>query len=99
MERAALRDASWYRRPSTHGKDLRYHVVRDEVHNGEGACGVPVIATEGFAPEIDVTFPAESVPVPWRCMKPGCRGRWPEFDEASSLQNELRGRWESCPSL
>jgi len=75
--RAAIRDASWYRRPSTHGKDLIYHVVRDEVHPEEGACGVPVIGFESFG--IDVTIPAESVPLHNRCQRPGCRARWPEY--------------------
>lgn len=75
--RAALRDASWYRNPSTHGKDLVYHVVRDDVHQGEGACGVAVVATEGFAPVRNVTVPAESVLPEHRCRRPGCKARWP----------------------
>lgn len=77
--RAALRDASWYRRPSTHGKDLVYHVVRGEVHREEGACGTPVIAQEGFAPVRDVTIAAEEVAEHQRCRRPGCRARWPKL--------------------
>lgn len=77
MTRAAIRDASWYRRPSTHGKDLVYHVVRDEVHFEEGACGVPVIAREAFG--TDVTLPAEHIDPQFRCQRPGCRARWPEY--------------------
>ena len=77
--RAATRDASWYRRPSTHGKDLVYHVVRAEVHAGEGACGVPVVAREGFAPKRDVTVAAERVRPEYRCRRPGCRQRWPAY--------------------
>ena len=77
--RAATRDASWYRRPSTHGKDLVYHVVRAEVHASEGACGVPIVATEGFAPKRDVTVAAELVRPEQRCDRPGCRRRWPNY--------------------
>ncbi len=79
--RAATRDASWYRRPSTHGKDLVYHVVRGDVHAGEGACGVPVVATQGFAPSLDATVAAEDVRPEWRCGRPGCRARWPTWAE------------------
>lgn len=75
--RAALRDASLYRRPNVHGKPLIYHVVRDELHKNEGACGITVVATEGFAPERDVTVAAEMVPLRYRCGRPGCKARWP----------------------
>lgn len=56
-----------------------YHVVRDEVHKGEGACGVPVVSTEGFAPQRDVTVSAHSVRPEFRCGRPGCKARWPEW--------------------
>lgn len=80
MTRAATRDASWYRNPSTHGKDLVYHVVRGDIHHGEGACGVPVVATEGFAPALDTTVDAASVRPANRCQRPGCRARWPAYE-------------------
>lgn len=76
--RAAIRDASWYRNPSTHGKDLVYHVVRADIHQGEGACGVAVIATEGRHRQ-DATLPAENIRPEYRCRRPGCKARWPEF--------------------
>ena len=79
--RAALRDASWYRYPSTHGKDLVYHVVREDVHKEEGACGIPVIGFEGYSPRRDVTVAAESVRPEYRCGRPGCRARWPAWTE------------------
>lgn len=79
--RAALRDASWHRRPSSHGKKLVYHVVRDDLNHEEGACGVPVIAVEGYAPGRDVTVPAESVRPEQRCGRPGCKAKWPHSSE------------------
>jgi hypothetical protein len=78
MTRAATRDASWYRRPSTHGKDLVYHVQRSEVHHSEGACGVPIVSTEG-RPARDVTVDAATVLPAHRCQRPGCKSRWPEY--------------------
>ena len=77
--RAATRDASWYRRPSTHGPDLVYHVVREEIHRQEGACGVPVVALEGFSLERDVTVDAATVRPEHRCRRPGCKARWPAW--------------------
>jgi hypothetical protein len=79
--RAAIRDASWYQRPSTHGKDLVYHVVREEVHYEEGACGVSVISLEGFSPRRDVTVDAATVRPEQRCRRPGCKARWPAWIE------------------
>lgn len=76
--RAAVRDASWYRRPSTHGKDLVYHAQRSEVHHSEGACGVPIISREGYPPR-DMTVPADSIAPQYRCQRPGCRARWPAW--------------------
>lgn len=80
--RAATRDASWYRNPSIHGKDLVYHVVRDEVHKNEGACGIPVVATEGYAPVRDVSIPAAAVRPEQRCGRPGCKTRWPAWSDS-----------------
>lgn len=77
VSRAALRDASWYRNPSTSGKALRYHMVAEEIHKGESACGVPVIADECLG-LIDATVDAATVPASQRCGKPGCRVRWPK---------------------
>lgn len=79
MTRASLRDASWYRRPSTHGP-VRYHIVREEVHEGEGACGIPVIC-RAAAGVLDETVDAATVELNLRCMRPGCRGRWPAYKE------------------
>lgn len=75
MTRASLRDASFFRNPSTHGP-VRYHIVRDEVHKGEGACGAPV-QYQGPGDVLDPQRDAEGVPAALRCMKPGCRTRWP----------------------
>lgn len=86
--RAATRDASWYRRPSTHGKDLVSHVVRAEVHNEEGACGVPVVAFEGLHPMLDLTLDAASVLPANRCQRPGCKARWPDYHPAPGATPE-----------
>lgn len=76
--RAATRDASWYRNPSTHGKDLVYHVCR-EACTSESYCGLPVVDSEGYAPKRDVTVAAESVRPEHRCRRPGCKARWPAW--------------------
>jgi hypothetical protein len=91
MTRAATRDASWYGRPSTHGKDLVYHVVRDDIHKGEGACGIPVVATEGF-PEVDVTVDAATVNPADRCQRPGCRARWPDYSPTRTYVSKTPAR-------
>lgn len=75
--RAALRDASWFRNPSTSASN-RYHVVRGELSEGLSGCGAFVIATEGF-PERDVTIAAETVLPSLRCARPGCKARWPVY--------------------
>jgi hypothetical protein len=75
MTRAALRDASWYRNPST-DKPVRYHIVREDVHKGEGACGIAVLhATSRTV--LDETLDAADVPLNLRCQRPGCKQRWP----------------------
>ncbi len=81
--RAALRDASWFRNPSTHGKVV-YHVVVNEPatlsKTGISACGKFLIAAVGFAPLRDVTINAASVRLEQRCGLPGCRVRWPTLE-------------------
>lgn len=76
MTRAALRDASWFNRPST-DKPVRYHIVRDEVHAGESACGLAV-DYQGPHDATDPQVDAASVPKNLRCMRPACRSRWPD---------------------
>lgn len=70
-ERAALRDASRSRRASG---PLLYHVVGD----GGAACsGVPLVTEGTELPVADMTVDAAVVPGYLRCMRRGCRERWP----------------------
>lgn len=62
---AELRDASWYSRPDTRAPK-RYHVMMDD---GRPACGGAMFLVE--------PVPAERVPEPSRCKRPGCISRWP----------------------
>jgi hypothetical protein len=78
--RAATRDASWYRNPSTHGS-IRYHVVAPEIHKSESACGLPLVVSECRG-DLGTTRPASGVPAAMRCGRPGCRARWPAEQEA-----------------
>lgn len=73
--RAALRDASWFRRPNTTSKRLTYHVVDEPVSAQMSACGVPVVAQDERLQ--DTTEAAETIAVRHRCGRPGCRARWP----------------------
>lgn len=74
MVRASLRDASWYRNPSTH-RPVRYHIVKDD-HSGIGACGITVVHL-GPDDLSSGTADALTVPLALRCMRPGCKSRWP----------------------
>jgi hypothetical protein len=71
---AALRDASWHRRP---GKSLQRHIVlNDEWH---AACS-PVKPGRQWPRMLLVDYtavPASEVLEVARCMRPGCRERWP----------------------
>lgn len=77
MPRAALRDASWHRSSSTGSERRVYHVVREDGHQ-ESACGIPVVEVDGSGMQ-NMTIPAEEVAPTMRCMRPGCRPRWPAF--------------------
>jgi hypothetical protein len=80
--RAAIRDASWFRNPSTSGPDLVWHVVAPEVHESESACGIAVTAWEGAKRNrVDATKAAESVKPEHCCRRAGCRARWPDYKE------------------
>jgi hypothetical protein len=57
---AAMRDASWFRRP---GRARRYHVLK----RGCSACGVYALFVE------ETKLPANEVPPALRCRRPGCR--------------------------
>lgn len=65
--RAAPRDASWFRYPST-DKPVKYHVVVDDV--GMGGCSVFTIKGK----HLDLADVLPSM----RCMRPGCRKYWPK---------------------
>lgn len=85
MTRAALRDASWFRNPSTHGP-VRYHVVRDDIHKGESACGIMVCYASPRA-VLDESLEASEVPLALRCMRMGCRQRWPQAGRGVEVTN------------
>ena len=78
--RAATRDASWYKRPSR-GIGLVYHVVTEDIEKNESACGILVVATEGFAPSRDLTIDAKTVSPQNRCGRPGCKAKWPTWNQ------------------
>lgn len=80
--RAALRDASWYRRPSTGSKPLTYHVLEGPLVQNRGACGIYVVASDSL--NRDLTESAESIRPHNRCQRPGCKARWPAYPEGSS---------------
>lgn len=80
--RAALRDASWYRRPNTGSKPLTYHVLVGPLVQNRGACGGLLVATDSLAR--DLTESAESVRPHNRCQRPGCKARWPAYPESAS---------------
>lgn len=69
--RAALRDASWFRCPST-DKPVKYHVVVDD--SGVAGCSVFTIKGKHLDESLDL---AEVLPS-MRCMRPGCRKYWPK---------------------
>lgn len=69
--RAALRDASWFRYPST-DKPVKYHVVVDD--SGVGGCSVWTIKGK----HLDESLGLADVPLIMRCMRPGCRKYWPK---------------------
>lgn len=83
---AALRDASYYRKPGWSGK---YHIVAgrdDERDRFIAACSPYRRTTEGVDGVIwprmallpDTSRAAVEVPDYMRCGRPGCRQRWPE---------------------
>jgi hypothetical protein len=84
--RAAVRDASWYRNPNVYGAASKYHVVRDEAPDASrhriGLSGCNIFTFNSHA-GIDNTVAAESVRPSMRCMRPGYRVRWPEFNGES----------------
>ena len=61
---AALRDASWYKRPDTRAPK-RYHIVAE---GGGPACGSIMILGDREQ--------ADRVPDLLRCKRPGCRSSW-----------------------
>lgn len=65
-ERAALRDASFWSRPST-TRSVRFHIVGKD---GTSACGNILLW-------IERAVDAERVKASMRCQRPGCRERWP----------------------
>lgn len=77
--RAATRDASFTNRPRTSGP-VKYHVVADTKAE-VAACGEWLFCDHAGH---DETVAAAGVPARMRCMKPGCRRRWPGARELSS---------------
>lgn len=75
--RAALRDASWFRRPNTRNKPLVFHVVAEPIERELSACGWPVVAREG---ERNLTDEAAAIAPSYRCQRPGCKSRWPAYE-------------------
>lgn len=87
---AALRDASWYRRPSTtpgtdefgranraHGAG-RYHVATLTLVDGEEDPDAPISACGRSPLDLEGSErPAPEVESFMRCGRPGCRERWP----------------------
>ena len=68
--RAALRDASWFRKPSTRDELRVYHVV---LGTKLAACGIPsLLLTE-------TDRDAEEVSERQRCRRSGCLQRWPDL--------------------
>jgi hypothetical protein len=57
---AAMRDASWFRKP---GKARRYHVIKQ----GRAACGLIALFVKESAQ------PVHAVPEALRCKRNGCR--------------------------
>ena len=80
--KAALRDCSFYERPSGFGNNPRpakYHAIVDRPDNKWGAdlgpaCGYP------FYQEWSET-PAERISANNRCNRPGCRAAFTKFDK------------------
>lgn len=66
-EKAATRDASWYRRPNVRTVKV-YHIVTDE---GLSACRGSLLVYENAIPAIEA-------PQGLRCQRAGCKGRWPK---------------------
>lgn len=89
---AALRDASWFRRPSGHGPNPRmprYHVIVDrsatEALEPIGpACGI-MLHDEGSE------MPADRVAHHTRCQRPGCKQKWAELDAATTESEQRNG--------
>jgi len=80
--RAALRDASWYRRPNTASKPLTYHVLAGSLSEGLGACGLLLVALDTM--DRDATEAAETISPHNRCRRPGCKARWPAYPSESN---------------
>jgi len=78
---AAVRDASWFERPSGHGRNPRmprYHIIIDrsatEALEPIGpACGI-MLHDEGSE------MPADHVAHHTRCQRPGCRQKLADLD-------------------
>lgn len=68
---AVTRDASWHRNPSSRGRDLLSHIAREDIHRGEAARRMAVVAAHGCAPARDVTLDAQVVPPEQRFRRPG----------------------------
>ena len=64
---AARRDASWCNYP---GVARRYHLL-DPVHETRPLCGLSAVL------DCVAAVNAESVSLPERCQRNGCRARWP----------------------
>lgn len=85
--RAAVRDASWYRNPNVYGAASKYHVLRDEPATASrhriGISGCNIFTFNSHA-GIDATIAASAVLPAMRCMRPGCRVRWPDYQGEGS---------------
>ena len=68
---AARRDASFYRKPGRAEVD---HIVMTDGFSG---CGNVVLYVEGC-------MDAENVPENDRCMRRGCKERWPPFKKGKT---------------
>lgn len=74
---AAMRDASWFRKP---GRAGRYHVVIKRPDGLEAACGQFAFLqrdADAFRSRGAIERAAD-VALVLRCRRNGCRQRWPE---------------------
>lgn len=66
--KAAPRDASWFRYPSTNGG--LYHIINK---HGKASCGLLLLLNEDLTDEANNVYPN------LRCQRNGCKQNWPDL--------------------